>query len=313
MAQHRFHLAFADLKKLSTFVTVVQCKGLSAAADELGVSLTTVSRAVTDLEFRLGVELCTRGRGGFFLTAHGLDLYEAATRLLENVTNFESDVNRVSAVLRGRLKIGIMDNLISGSDYRLVRAMTEVAAAYPSMFPEIYILQHGTIEEAVRTRTVDVGIANDPVYFANLEYKEVFHEFSSLYVANGTALDKRLREGAKLSEIPYIRRRNKFSTFQKMEKLFALSPQAMADGLEAAALLIASGVGIGFLPSHYVELFPQLGLRRIAAEPTPLKVPFYAIARAGINEVPTAAHFVRLLSKWAEQPAGPKESGREIP
>lgn len=294
MVQQRFHLAYADLKKLRVFVAIVQSNGLSAASDELGVSLTTVSRALTDLEIRLGVKLCTRGRGGFALTPQGTELFAASRQLLGDVDMFETEVNRVSTVVRGRIRIGIIDNVISGSDFRLVRAMAAVNAAFPQIYPEVHMLQHGSVEEAVKSRAVDVGITSDPGYFRSLDYVEVFHELTSLYVAEGTELDMRARREA-LGALPYIRRRHKAAGYQRMETLLDLNPRALADGLEAAAMLVGAGVGIAFLPSHYVGQLPQLGLRRIEAEGTPFRLPFFAVIRAGAAENPAAASFVRHL------------------
>jgi|GEM_PF-117645 Transcriptional regulator len=302
MVNKRFHLAFADLTKLRVFVTIAERGGLSAAADELGVSLTTVSRALTDLEIRLGMKLCTRGRGGFSLTAQGGELFTSARQLLEDVGTFETSVNRVSAVLRGRIRIGIIDNVISGSDFRLVKAMAGIRAAFPQIFPEVYMLQHGSVEEAVKSRAVDVGITPDPGYFRSLDYTEVLQEITGLYVAAGTELDAKLRRGAPLSELPYIRRRHKAAAYQRMETMLDLDAGGLADGLEAAAMLVGAGVGIGFLPFHYVEQFPPLRLRRVEAEGTPFQLSLYSVTRAGAAENPAAARFVRLL-KEADAPA----------
>ena len=51
-----------DLNELSVFVRVAQHGSFSAAAQSLGMPVSTVSRRVSDLEERLGVSLIKRLR-----------------------------------------------------------------------------------------------------------------------------------------------------------------------------------------------------------------------------------------------------------
>ncbi|HJL48565.1 MAG TPA: LysR family transcriptional regulator, partial [Polyangiaceae bacterium LLY-WYZ-15_(1-7)] len=46
-----------DLNEVATFVRVVEAGGFSAAADEMGLPKSTISRRVSRLEKRLGVRL----------------------------------------------------------------------------------------------------------------------------------------------------------------------------------------------------------------------------------------------------------------
>ena len=68
-----------DLRLLQVFKAVVECGGMAAAELELNIGISTVSRHVKDLETRLGLVLCRRGRAGFALTAEGQRVYDEAT------------------------------------------------------------------------------------------------------------------------------------------------------------------------------------------------------------------------------------------
>ena len=57
-----------DMRLLRVFGAVVRCGGISAAELELNIGRSTISRHLKDLETRLGVTLCHRGRGGFVLS-----------------------------------------------------------------------------------------------------------------------------------------------------------------------------------------------------------------------------------------------------
>ena len=60
-----------DLRLLRIFVTIVESGGLSAAESRLNIGRSTISTHLSDLEIRLGLKLCKRGRSGFELTDAG--------------------------------------------------------------------------------------------------------------------------------------------------------------------------------------------------------------------------------------------------
>ncbi len=64
-------LSDTDLRLLKIYRKVVECGGFSAAEIALQISRAAISMAMNDLETRLGLRLCQRGRGGFALTEEG--------------------------------------------------------------------------------------------------------------------------------------------------------------------------------------------------------------------------------------------------
>lgn len=64
-------LSGLDFKLLKVFKAVVEAGGFSAAQNELNVGLAAISKQISDLEIRIGMRLCTRGREGFCLTEEG--------------------------------------------------------------------------------------------------------------------------------------------------------------------------------------------------------------------------------------------------
>ena len=78
----------ADLRLLRIFATVVDCKGFAAAQADLNLSSPSISSYIAALEQRLGIRLCSRGRGGFALTDKGALIYREAQRLFGAVEEF---------------------------------------------------------------------------------------------------------------------------------------------------------------------------------------------------------------------------------
>ena len=78
-----------DLRLLRVFRAVVDCGGFAAAELELNINRSTISRHIKDLEIRLGVTLCRRGRGGFSLTSEGETVYASALKMMGAMEEFQ--------------------------------------------------------------------------------------------------------------------------------------------------------------------------------------------------------------------------------
>ncbi len=61
-------LSDIDLRLLRIFRAIVEAEGLAPAEAKLNIGRSTISTHLAELEARLGVTLCRRGRGGFELT-----------------------------------------------------------------------------------------------------------------------------------------------------------------------------------------------------------------------------------------------------
>ena len=94
-------LSDMDLRLLQVFKAVVECGGMAAAELELNIGTSTVSRHVKDLETRLGLTLCRRGRAGFALTAEGQRVYDETLRLLSAVDAFRSSIDDIHSRMGG--------------------------------------------------------------------------------------------------------------------------------------------------------------------------------------------------------------------
>ncbi|NNL99173.1 MAG: LysR family transcriptional regulator, partial [Gammaproteobacteria bacterium] len=102
-------VADVDIRLLRVFRAVAESGGLAAAESELNIGRSTISRHLNDLEARLGVTLCSRGRAGFALTGEGDVIYRAALRLLANIETFRSEVNEVRQQIAGHLTLAFFD------------------------------------------------------------------------------------------------------------------------------------------------------------------------------------------------------------
>ena len=92
-------------EELEAFVAVVDRHGFSNAADKLGVAKSILSRRVSDLEKRLGVQLMRRTTRKQSLTDAGRHFYQRAINLLADLNDAEQMVSDAQAKLSGKIKL----------------------------------------------------------------------------------------------------------------------------------------------------------------------------------------------------------------
>jgi len=92
-------------EELEAFVAVVDRHSFSDAADKLGVAKSILSRRVSDLEKRLGVQLMRRTTRKQSLTDAGRHFYQRAINLLADLNDAEQMVSDAQARLSGKIKL----------------------------------------------------------------------------------------------------------------------------------------------------------------------------------------------------------------
>ncbi|MGO4411426.1 LysR family transcriptional regulator [Cupriavidus sp. KB_39] len=118
------------LQAMKTFVTVVESGGFTAAARKLDISLSVVSRIVTDLEAHLGVRLLTRTTRLVRPTDTGATYYEDCRRILAEIDDAELATTGAHAAPRGQLSITA--SVLFGR-----RFVTPIVVEYLRRYPEV--------------------------------------------------------------------------------------------------------------------------------------------------------------------------------
>ncbi|MEN9437699.1 MAG: hypothetical protein RIR09_2354, partial [Pseudomonadota bacterium] len=116
-------LADMDLRLLRVFRTVVDCGGMAAAELALNIGASTVSRHVKDLETRLGLTLCRRGRAGFALTAEGEKIYALTSNLLAATDAFRTGLTDIHQRMGGALHMAVFDKTASNPASHIAQAI----------------------------------------------------------------------------------------------------------------------------------------------------------------------------------------------
>ncbi|HRN76887.1 LysR family transcriptional regulator [Ottowia sp.] len=251
-----------DLRLLQVFKAVVECGGLSAAELELNIGTSTVSRHVKDLETRLGLVLCRRGRAGFALTAEGQRVYDETLRLLAAVGSFRASIDDIHDRMGGALHVALFDKTASNPQARIHAAIADFARLAPDVSLHLHVGSIQDIERGVMDGSFAVGVIPAHRASASLRYDRLFGE--TMYLYCGAAHELFGADHAAL-DWPALRRRGDFAGLgyhsPNMELAHGrqLKRKATAFEQEAIATLILSGRFVGFLPDHYADAFVQRG------------------------------------------------------
>ncbi|MDQ0468469.1 LysR family transcriptional regulator [Labrys wisconsinensis] len=126
-----------DFEGLAMFAKVAEERSFAAAARSMGVSVATVSRAVTRLEERLGGRLFNRTSRRLALTDYGHTLAERASKIFADAEEAEDVAREASSRPRGLVKLAAP--LSFGT-----RWVAPVLPAFFRRYPDISIDLHLT-------------------------------------------------------------------------------------------------------------------------------------------------------------------------
>ncbi len=122
------------LAAMAVFAKVVDLNGFSAAARELGVSKSAVSKQVARLEDDMGARLLNRTTRRLSLSEAGLAFYQGAQRVLAAAEAAEAAVTHLAAAPRGVLKVNAP---MSFGVCHVAPALSAFMARYPELSVEL--------------------------------------------------------------------------------------------------------------------------------------------------------------------------------
>ncbi|MGR3615413.1 MAG: LysR family transcriptional regulator [Paracoccaceae bacterium] len=257
-------LSKADLHLLYVFCKVVDARGFSAAQITLNVAASTISRQISDLETRLGMRLCQRGRKGFRLTDKGEIVYAASHKLFSALDQFGETVDGTRGKLVGRLTVAAIDNWVFNNDAPIMGALEEFTRIAPDVAIEMHSLAPDNIEVAVQNGQIALGVGVFHKHKPGLIYETLGFERIGLYCSSGHPLffaDTTAQVEEHLSQSNFCKRA------YLNEDLVApvsqgLKSTASAHQIEGVAMMVLTGQYIGYLPESFASIWLREGRMR---------------------------------------------------
>jgi DNA-binding transcriptional LysR family regulator len=125
-----------DFEGIAMFAKVAEERSFAAAAEAMGVSVATVSRAVSRLEERLGGRLFNRTSRRLALTDYGRSLAERASRIYADAEEAEDLARKASSRPRGLVKLAAP---LSFGTRWVAPLLPEFFRRYPDMSVDLHL------------------------------------------------------------------------------------------------------------------------------------------------------------------------------
>jgi DNA-binding transcriptional LysR family regulator len=240
-----------DLKLLRVFQSVVSHNGFTSAQQHLGLTQATISNHMQNLESRLGVVLCQRGRKGFSLTSQGKLVHIAMLDLLGSIENFKGAVGAAKGELIGTLHFGTVDAMYTNAEFPISDAVAEFGKIAPAVALNIDIASPQDLLQGLLSGRFHIILTPTGNLPKSMKATTLMSECQQLYCSEKHALfdtpDDAITR-AMLKEYPFTGR-----SYMSIEAICGVDFKwkAITAHMESTALLIQSGHYIGFLPDHF--------------------------------------------------------------
>lgn len=184
-----------NLKNLNAFITLVQCKSFSAAADVLCVTQPTISKQLRQLEDVLEVQLLMRHGHHLEPTPAGQVLYEKGEEILHKVKQLNLELNEFRSHITGKIKLGLPSTVGS---FFFGTLLAKFGDLYPGI--QIQLIEDGAeaLTKQVLDGHLDVAVAMLPTH-STLNFYEFICD--DLYFISLKPSSWQAREAVKLEDI----------------------------------------------------------------------------------------------------------------
>ena len=298
-----------ELRHLRTIVAVAQHRSLTKAGEELYLTQSAISQQIRRLEQELGIEVFRRTSRSVELTAEGRVILGYAQRVLSEVDGMHSELEEISGLLRGQLRIG---GVYPTGPYDLFGMLAEFRAAHPGVAVHMIEDTQDGVLAALRADELDCAFtALDPDALGD-EFAATLLWQEEIVVALPPGHPLCPRSRVTLQELAaedLIAYRDNSALRRRLERTMGelgLEPRNAFVCTEMAAVrgLASKGLGVAVIPRSAAELpGPPIELRPIG--PEPLTWPIALVWRAARRQSPAGKAFLKVALESAERTARP--------
>lgn len=189
-----------EFQQLSYFLAVARSNNFTRAAEELGVSQSSLSRSIQKLERQIGEPLFDRNPRSVTLTELGELLAGRAKQILALVEDTFAELSESGA--HGRVRLAVIPTI---APYLLPSVLSDFAQAYPNVS---VVVQEDTTQNILKLCNrgeIDLAILALPITTKYLEVEPLFDEELVLVMPNGHELEKKKRiRLADVQEFPFV-------------------------------------------------------------------------------------------------------------
>ena len=285
-------------RQLETFATVARLGSFSRAAEALHLTQPAVSIQIRQITESVGLPLFEQSGREIRLTAAGQELLRTARELDDSWNRFESAVDALKGLKKGRLRVA----LVTTAKYFLPRMLGAFCQRYPDIEIELEVANRARIIERLRANEDDLYIMSFPPEELDVVATPFLDNPLVVVAPAAYPLPAGPLSLADLAPHPFLLRETGSGTRKAVDRHLAANGLTLKVKLalgsnEAIRDLVASGMGLAILSRHVLGEHPeQEGLRILEVAGFPLQQPWSVVhLRQKILSLPAHAFMDELL------------------
>ena len=251
-----------DFVSLKAFIAVAETQSIRAASERLNLSISSVSRRISDLEFDFGQTLFTRHSRGVEITEAGRLLADRVNEAFSALSVLKSDMDRFRDGDVGRLSVSANGSaLING----LARDIAQFLAEYPTIQIDLHEQLTPMIFDQIEKGVVDVGFVSKTMRVPEQIAAQTYVEDNLVLAVpyeHALATQSSVRLEQTLDD--QIIGVGEHSSLTRLIRKMGAGPRPqvefryMAATNEVARTLVSQGLGVAILPEKFVEPYQEL-------------------------------------------------------
>ena len=288
------------LRQLRAFIAVAEAEHFTRAADKLGLSQSSVSTLVRELETNLGLRLFDRHTRMLKLTLAGAEILPLARKALADLDSVLGSSSQLKTLGRGRVSVAASSLQAALLVPRFIRRF---GAEYPGVVVTLFDVAQDEVPELVRGGEVDFGIGTDAGRRHDLATRPLTTDtFIAVLPPGHPMARKRELTWADLVGVPIIGPPPGNPVREQLDFALAREGITLTRSYEVALPLtivgmVEGGLGIGVLTTAASKLAGALGLTVRKVTRPVIKREMSLLFHADRSLSPAAQNFRDMLLK----------------
>jgi LysR family transcriptional regulator, carnitine catabolism transcriptional activator len=291
----------ATLQDYLAVLALARGGSFRAAAEDLGLSPSALSRQIAALEDRLEARLFDRDTRNVSLTRSGEVFARIAERMVHTAQDAQAEFDAHLSARHGHLTIAGLPSVTTALLPRILRSFS---AAHPDIDLRIIDALSGSVIEAVETGRADLGFAAGTVSArSRLSFLPLMDDaFVAIGAPDGPLAEDRAYDWAELVRMPFIAMAQGTSVRELLDGACLrlgqpLSPRFEVAHLATAGALVAEGLGVSALPELTLPVLRTDRLIRRPIRDFGAKRRIGLVRRTGRSLTPAAQAFLTHVTR----------------
>ncbi len=292
-----------DWDDIQAFLAIARAGRLTAAAQQLGLDHSTLSRRIASLEAALGARLFDRRTVGFVLTQEGEQLIEDAESMESLALKMRSRLDDKSIGLTGTVRVGTPEGF---GTYFLAPRLARLTSTHPNL--DVELVANPRLF-SLSKREADVAITMSRPTQGRVYAEKLVDYALGIYGARGYLHDTApIRTRQDLIGRPWIGYIDDLMWTTELDYLphvaTNLSPRVRISNVISQAAALRGGIGLGVLPCFIAATEPDLV--RVLPDDVMLSRSYWMVTHADTRDVAR----VKLMSEFLRAQVARQEDGR---